>query len=50
MAPNIEDALERMADRMDSKNMRWTAMAIQIQRQVGGNLAETLADDGDDLA
>jgi tight adherence protein B len=39
---DIEESLERMADRMDSKNMRWTAMAIQIQRKVGGNLAETL--------
>jgi tight adherence protein B len=39
---DIEEALDRMADRMDSKNMRWTAMAIQIQRKVGGNLAETL--------
>ena len=27
---------------MDSTNMRWTSMAIQIQRTVGGNLAETL--------
>jgi tight adherence protein B len=27
---------------MDSVNMRWAAMAIQIQRTVGGNLAETL--------
>jgi len=27
---------------MGSVNLRWTAMAIQIQRQVGGNLAETL--------
>jgi tight adherence protein B len=39
---DIEESLDRMADRMDSKNMRWTAMAIQIQRKVGGNLAETL--------
>jgi tight adherence protein B len=39
---NVEDALERMAERMDSKNMRWAAMAIEIQRKVGGNLAETL--------
>jgi tight adherence protein B len=39
---DIEDALDRMAERMDSKNMRWTAMAIGIQRKVGGNLAETL--------
>jgi tight adherence protein B len=39
---DIEESLERMADRMDSKNMHWTAMAIEIQRKVGGNLAETL--------
>jgi tight adherence protein B len=39
---DIEEALERLADRMDSKNMRWTGMAIEIQRKVGGNLAETL--------
>ena len=31
-----------MAVRMDSENMRWTTMAIRIQREVGGNLAETL--------
>jgi len=39
---DIADALERMSDRMDSDNMRWTSMAIRIQREVGGNLAETL--------
>jgi tight adherence protein B len=39
---NVADALERMSDRMDSDNMRWTSMAIRIQREVGGNLAETL--------
>jgi len=38
----ITDALERMAVRMDSDNMRWTTMAIRIQREVGGNLADTL--------
>ena len=27
---------------MDSEAMRWTTMAIRIQRDVGGNLAETL--------
>jgi tight adherence protein B len=31
-----------MAVRMDSENMRWAVMAIRIQRDVGGNLAETL--------
>jgi tight adherence protein B len=39
---DISDALERMALRMDSDNMRWTTMAIRIQREVGGNLADTL--------
>jgi Flp pilus assembly protein TadB len=35
-------ALERVADRMDSTDLRWTVMAIRIQRQVGGHLAEVL--------
>jgi tight adherence protein B len=39
----IEDALEDVADRMGSKDFRWVVMAIRIQRQVGGNLAEVLS-------
>jgi tight adherence protein B len=39
---DIGDSLDRLGERMDSDNMRWTAMAIRIQRQVGGNLADTL--------
>ncbi|MFL6165310.1 MAG: type II secretion system F family protein [Ornithinibacter sp.] len=39
---DVSDALEQMAARMDSANMRWATMAIRIQREVGGNLAETL--------
>jgi len=39
---DVDESLERMAERMDSENLRWTGMAIRIQRQVGGNLAETL--------
>jgi tight adherence protein B len=39
---DISDSLERMATRMNSDNMRWTSMAIRIQREVGGNLADTL--------
>ena len=39
---DIAEALERLSDRMDSDNMRWTSMAIRIQREVGGNLAETM--------
>jgi tight adherence protein B len=38
----LTDALDRLANRMDSENMRWTTMAIRIQQQVGGNLGETL--------
>jgi tight adherence protein B len=43
----IEDALGDAADRMDSNDLRWTVMAIRIQREVGGNLAvllDTVAD------
>jgi tight adherence protein B len=39
---DLNDSLDHLADRMDSRNLRWTGMAINIQRQVGGNLAETL--------
>jgi tight adherence protein B len=39
----IEDALDDVGDRMRSKDFHWVVMAIRIQRQVGGNLAEVLA-------
>jgi Flp pilus assembly protein TadB len=39
---DLEDALNRVADRMDSLDLRLTVMAIRIQREVGGNLAEVL--------
>ncbi|MEI2825074.1 MAG: type II secretion system F family protein, partial [Dermatophilaceae bacterium] len=39
---DISDALDHLAIRMDSESMRWTTMAIRIQREVGGNLADTL--------
>ena len=39
---DIADALERMSNRMGSKSMAMAVMAIRIQREVGGNLAETL--------
>lgn len=38
----LEPALERVAGRMASDDLRWIVMAIQIQREVGGNLAEVL--------
>ncbi|MDQ1403178.1 MAG: tight adherence protein [Actinomycetota bacterium] len=38
----IEDALEELAARMGSPDFDWAVMAIRIQREVGGNLAELL--------
>ena len=38
----LEDALEGVAERFDSEDLHWTVMAIRIQREVGGNLAELL--------
>jgi tight adherence protein B len=38
----IEDALDGIAERMKSKDFAWVVMAIKIQREVGGNLAELL--------
>jgi tight adherence protein B len=39
----VEDALDGVAQRMDSVDFHWVVMAIRIQREVGGNLAEVLA-------
>jgi tight adherence protein B len=38
----IEEALVAMADRVGSDDLRWAVIAINVQRQVGGNLAEVL--------
>lgn len=38
----IDDALEGVAERMDSQDFNWVVMAIRIQREVGGNLSELL--------
>jgi len=38
----LEEAFEAMAERMGSVDFEWTVMAINLQRQVGGNLAEVL--------
>ena len=39
----LEEALEAMATRTRSVDFEWTVMAIRLQRQVGGNLAEVLS-------
>jgi tight adherence protein B len=38
----IEEALEGIAERVRSQDFAWVVMAIRIQREVGGNLAEIL--------
>jgi Flp pilus assembly protein TadB/Mg-chelatase subunit ChlD len=38
----LETALEKTAERVDSQDLAWLVMAIRIQREVGGNLAEVL--------
>jgi tight adherence protein B len=39
----LEEAFEAMAKRTRSVDFEWTVMAIRLQRQVGGNLAEVLS-------
>jgi tight adherence protein B len=39
----VEDALNSMADRVGGEDFRWVVLAINIQRQVGGNLAALLS-------
>jgi tight adherence protein B len=38
----VEDTLDNVAKRMESADFEWVVMAIRIQREVGGNLAELL--------
>ena len=43
----LVDALDRMAARLDVRDVAWVVQAIRIQQQVGGKLADllhTLAD------
>ncbi len=39
---HVEEALDGVAQRMNSDDFGWVVMAIRIQRDVGGNLAELL--------
>lgn len=40
---DIGDALKEMAERLDMQDLRFLAVAVTIQQQSGGNLAEILA-------
>ena len=39
---SVADSLDGIVDRTQSKDFEWAVMAIEIQREVGGNLAEVL--------
>ena len=37
---SIDDALDALAERLGSPDFKWAVMAVNIQREAGGNLAE----------
>jgi len=39
---SVDAALEDCATRMESHDLQWVVMALRIQKEVGGNLAELL--------
>jgi tight adherence protein B len=45
----LEDSLADTAERMGSPDFEWAVMAIRIQREVGGNLAELLQTVGETM-
>ncbi|MGH3738813.1 MAG: type II secretion system F family protein [Micromonosporaceae bacterium] len=42
LGAELEDALDRVVRRTGSDDLAWAVMAVRIQRDVGGNLAEVL--------
>jgi tight adherence protein B len=42
LGAEIEDALDRVGDRMNSRELRFVVVAIRVNREIGGNLAEVL--------
>lgn len=42
LGSDLDEALERTAQRVDNEDLAWAVMAIRIQRDTGGNLAEVL--------
>ncbi|MDQ3940772.1 MAG: type II secretion system F family protein [Actinomycetota bacterium] len=39
---SVDEALRELADRIGSEDLHWAILAVNIQREVGGNLAELL--------
>ncbi len=46
---STDDALEALATRVGSDDFKWAVLAVNIQREVGGNLAEILDNVADTL-
>ena len=44
-----DDALEALSERVGSADFKWAVLAVNIQREVGGNLAEILDNVADTL-
>ncbi|MGR6322737.1 type II secretion system F family protein [Micromonospora soli] len=42
LGSDLDDALDRVAQRVENDDLAWAVMAIRIQRDTGGNLAEVL--------
>ncbi len=42
LGADLSDALDRLAQRTRSEDLGWAVIAVRIQREVGGNLAEVL--------
>lgn len=43
LGKDLDEALDDLAERVDSVDLLWAIVAIKIQREVGGNLAELLS-------
>ncbi|GIH08921.1 hypothetical protein Rhe02_69880 [Rhizocola hellebori] len=46
---DLEDALDRMAARVRNRDLSWAVVAIRVQQEVGGNLAEVLSNTVDTI-
>lgn len=46
----LGEALQAMADRLESEDLQWVGEAVEIQRDVGGDLAEVLDNVAETLA
>jgi len=42
LGADLDEALARLAQRMRSRDLEWVVIAVRIQREVGGNLAEVV--------